>query len=82
MAGAFIVDISVGAMHTLALSSTGNVYAFGDKPGVGASFSTYHTPVQVNLNGFAASAIAAGSEHSLFIINGTVVSNTLLETIF
>jgi len=65
LAGVFVVDVSAGAFHTLALSATGDVYAWGynahGQVGDGTTISA-SAPFRV-LAG--AHSIAAGSAHSL-----------------
>lgn len=65
-----VVDVAAGRYHSLALTSTGDVYGWGSN-GWGqinrASYGNFDTPALI-MSGV--SAIAAGDEYSLFIKDG------------
>ena len=82
LSGKVLIGIAAGARHSLALSSDGLVFAWGDNTygqlGNGGT-SASNLPVAVNRSGALAGksvvAIAAGDEHSLALCSdGTVVS--------
>ncbi|MCB1278053.1 choice-of-anchor D domain-containing protein [Prosthecobacter sp.] len=85
LAGKIIVQVARGAGHTLALTSDGKVYAWGNNVSgrLGDNTTTErHSPVAVNtdsgtsaLSGKTVVAIAAGAKHSLALCSdGAVVA--------
>jgi alpha-tubulin suppressor-like RCC1 family protein len=62
-----IIAVAVGGSHTLALTSTGNVYGWGlntsGQVGIGNTTSPQETPQQLSLSNIV--AIAAGATHSV-----------------
>ncbi|SET15019.1 Listeria/Bacterioides repeat-containing protein [Natronincola peptidivorans] len=76
--GVTIVEISAGSSHSLALTSTGEVYAWGDG-GFGqlgnGEWTNQMTPVKVadgDMGNTGVTAISAGGQHSLAIKDGVV----------
>ncbi len=65
----FIVDVKCGDWHSLALTSTGEVYAWGDNQfgqiGSGNSRTLESTPVKLAFQGHLIIAISCGSLHSI-----------------
>ncbi len=64
-----IVDVKCGDWHSLALTSTGEVYAWGDNKfgqiGNGSSRTLESTPVKLAFQGHLIIAISCGSLHSI-----------------
>ncbi len=74
-----VIAVSGGGSHSLALTNTGAVYAWGDNSagqlGVGSATASSSTPVQVSFGSGKPVAIAAGKNHSLALMDdGTVYS--------
>ena len=74
-----VIAVAGGGSHSLALTSTGAVYAWGDNSagqlGVGSGTPSSTTPIQVPLPGGRAFAIAAGENHSMALMDdGTIYS--------
>jgi alpha-tubulin suppressor-like RCC1 family protein len=73
LGGVFVVAISAGSQHAIALDSNGDVWAWGrgneGQLGDGLQ-TTSNVPVQVS--GLKAGAIAAGGFHNLALNSGTV----------
>lgn len=79
-----VVDVAAGGQHSLALTSTGQVYAWGDNsrgqlglgPGRAASSRVEDEPTRVaTLRGLAIAEVGAGAAHSFFVARvGTVLA--------
>jgi hypothetical protein len=66
-----VTQVAAGAKHSLAVTSTGQLYAFGENEygqlGIEVNFEPNPTPALVTLPG-AAGPVGAGTDHSLVVV--------------